>query len=492
MVAVYVRQSIDKKDSVSIENQIAKCMIEVEENDDFKVYKDKGFSGKNINRPAFTELMKDVKCGNISKIVVYRLDRFSRSIADFGAVWKILSKFNVEFVSINEKFDTGSPIGVAMLNIIMVFAQLERETIAERVKDNYYMRAKTGSWVGGPAPYGFEIIKVNLDNRKVSKLTTNNNIEIVKRIFKEYSSENISLGEISKKLTKEGIPCAGRKSWDNVTVSRILHNPIYAKCTLEVYLYLEKKGVVIENNIEEFDGTKAGMIIGKRNRNLSKYNDISSQHFSLALHNGIIDSEIWLKCQYKLDANSQIKNTGKGKHTWLSGLLKCGNCGYSLKIILSKGKRYLVCSGKTNYHICDKSYAVVDLTEIESEIENEIDRIFKDNTIEFKEVKAGSDIADYIDEIKETDKKIQRLLEALSEGSSVSMKYINKEIERLESHKQKIIEKNRKDDKFKNVKKVIYKLNFNELDFEEKKKTAKELIERIEIIENEVNIVWKV
>ena len=83
-------------------------------------------------------------------------------------------------------------------------------------------------------------------------------------------------------------------------------------------------------------------------------------------------------------------------------------------------------------------------------------------------------------------------MEALSEGSSVSMKYINKEIERLESHKQKIIKKNSKGDKFKNVKKVICKLNFNELDFEEKKKTAKELIERIEITENEVNIVWKV
>jgi len=491
MVAIYVRQSIDKKDSLSIESQIDKCMTEVEENDNFKVYKDKGFSGKNINRPAFTELIKDVKCGNINKIVVYRLDRFSRSIADFGAVWQILSKFNVKFVSINEKFDTSSPIGVAMLNIIMVFAQLERETIAERVKDNYYMRAKTGSWVGGPAPYGFKIEKVNFNGRKVSKLTPNENIDIVKRIFNEYSSENISLGKISRTLTKEELPCSSRKGWDNVAVSRILHNPVYAKCTFDVYLYLERKGVEIENDIEEFDGKKAGMIVGKRNRNLSKYNDISSQRFSLALHNGIIDAEVWLKCQYKLDSNSKIKNTGKGKHTWLSGLLKCGSCGYSLKIILSKGKRYLICSGKTNYHICDKSYPKVDLTEIENEIENEIDRIFKDNSIELKEVKTNSDISDYINEIKETDIKIERLLSALSEGSSISIKYINREIERLEKYKQKIIEKSRKNNKFKNAKKVIYKMSFNELNFEEKKKAAKELIDKIEITENEINIIWK-
>ena len=492
MVAIYVRQSVDKKDSISIENQIEKCMREIDDKDEYKIYRDKGFSGKNINRPAFTELIDDIKCGKIKKIVVYRLDRFSRSIADFGAIWQVLSKFGVEFVSINEKFDTSSPIGVAMLNIIMVFAQLERETIAERVRDNYYMRAKSGSWVGGPAPYGFDIEKIKVNDKKVSRLKTNKNIDIVKWIFTQYSKENVSLGEIAKNLTDQNIPCSNRKCWDSVAVSRILHNPLYAKCDFNVYLFLEQKGFAIDNTVQEFDGIKAGMIVGKRNRGFSQYNDTSKQRFSLALHNGIIEADIWLKCQYKLEANSQIKNTGRGKYTWLSGLLKCGNCGYSLKVLFVKNKRYFVCSGKTNYYICDASYSTVNLNEIETEIEKEIDNIFKNNSVEVEETKEDIDNFAYTEKLKEIDDKIERLLQAISEGSSISIKYINKEIARLENSKQKIIQNVRKENSNKKIKNAVYKLKFSELSFEEKKNVVKELIEKVEIKEDEVNIVWNI
>ena len=99
-------------------------------------------------------MMADVARGKIQKIVVYRLDRFSRSIAAFGRLWEVLQQHGVEFVSVNETFDTSTPMGRAVLDIIVVFAQLERETTAERVRDNYYQRAKLGFWPGGPAPYG--------------------------------------------------------------------------------------------------------------------------------------------------------------------------------------------------------------------------------------------------------------------------------------------------------------------------------------------------
>ena len=148
MDAIYARQSVDKADSLSIQGQIDLCRREADE--DARVYQDKGFSGKNTNRPDFQRMMEDVEKGLIQKIVVYRLDRLSRSITDFGKLWDILKKHGVEFVSINETFDTSTPMGRAMLNIIMVFAQLERETTAERVRDNYYQRAKLGSWPGGP------------------------------------------------------------------------------------------------------------------------------------------------------------------------------------------------------------------------------------------------------------------------------------------------------------------------------------------------------
>lgn len=95
-------------------------------------------------------MMQDVKSGLIDRVVVYRLDRLSRSITDFGHMWEELNNFHVSFTSVSEKFDTETPTGRAMLYIIMIFAQLERETTAERVKDNYYERARYGTWLGGP------------------------------------------------------------------------------------------------------------------------------------------------------------------------------------------------------------------------------------------------------------------------------------------------------------------------------------------------------
>lgn len=129
--AVYARQSLEKKNSISIESQIEFCKKVAGQ--ELSVYLDRGYSGKNTHRPDFQRLLADVKDGKNEKLYVYRLDRFSRSVADFGKLWEILRAHNVEFVSINENFDTSTPMGRAMLHIIMVFAQLERETTAERV-----------------------------------------------------------------------------------------------------------------------------------------------------------------------------------------------------------------------------------------------------------------------------------------------------------------------------------------------------------------------
>ena len=175
MDAIYARQSIDKKGSLSIEGQIELCRKFTA--DDALVFSDKGFSGKNTKRPAFGELMEAVEAGRVKKIVVYRLDRFSRSLADFSQIWELLRKNDVEFLSVNEQFDTSSPMGRAMLNIVMTFAQLERETTAERVRDNYHHRVSLGAWPGGPAPYGYALSKAELDGRKGSSLIDDENAE---------------------------------------------------------------------------------------------------------------------------------------------------------------------------------------------------------------------------------------------------------------------------------------------------------------------------
>ena len=182
MTAIYARQSLDVKDSLSIENQIDLCRRVAE--GEVRVYQDKGFSGKNTNRPAFLQLMEAVKGGEIHRILVYRLDRFSRSIADFSQVWVVLERYNVQFQSVTENFDTASPMGRAMLNIVMTFAQLERETTAERVRDNYRHRVQLGAWPGGPAPYGFDLEKVSDGlGRLTSTLVVNEKASVVIEAF---------------------------------------------------------------------------------------------------------------------------------------------------------------------------------------------------------------------------------------------------------------------------------------------------------------------
>ena len=128
MNAIYTRQSVDRADSISIESQIEFCKYEMR-GEAYKVYTDRGYSGKNTDRPAFAEMMNDIENGIISKVVVYKLDRISRSILDFSTMMERFEKYKVEFVSTTEKFDTSSPMGRAMLNICIVFAQLERVTI---------------------------------------------------------------------------------------------------------------------------------------------------------------------------------------------------------------------------------------------------------------------------------------------------------------------------------------------------------------------------
>ena len=153
--AIYARQSVDKKDSVSIEAQIEQCRALAKTQEPL-VFQDKGFSGKNTERPDLKRLFEAIRAGRISTVYVYKLDRISRNIVDFNQLYQTMEAYGTEFVSVNEKFDTSSVMGRAMMQIIAVFAQMERETIQQRVKDNYYYRITDGRWAGGPAPYGYK------------------------------------------------------------------------------------------------------------------------------------------------------------------------------------------------------------------------------------------------------------------------------------------------------------------------------------------------
>lgn len=485
MDAIYARQSVDKRDSLSIQGQIDLCKTET--GTEVQVYTDKGYSGKNTNRPDFQRLMADVEKGAIQKIVVYRLDRFSRSLADFSRLWETLQRHGVEFVSINEKFDTSTPMGRAMLNIIMVFAQLERETTAERVRDNYYQRAKLGSWPGGPAPYGFDLGRLPDAGGKLSPgLIPNNHMETVEEIFSRYAQDGESLGSIAKALNAKGIAAPKRVAWDNVTLSRILHSPLYVMADEDVYLYYQGKGMRFGNGLDAFDGCHAGMIVGKRDRTAGKYRDLAGQHFSLATHAGVISSDLWLRCQYKLDANRQLGGNGRGKHTWLSGLLKCGKCGYSVKVMKDRSKYYLVCSGRSNLGVCDQSIRV-DLPTLEQEVQRELERLLK----ECPDVDTGDmEDQEVARQLAAIEQKIDRLMAALAESDDLTMPYVNRTIQRLEKERQELLE-NRERERAK-PRLPTQRIDFAALDFEQKKLVAGQFIQTVRLFREKAEVEWRV
>ncbi len=501
MIALYVRQSVDKKDSISIESQIEFCKREVG-GEEFKVYDDKGYSGKNTNRPKFQAMMDDVKVGKISKIIVYKLDRISRSVLDFSNIMVELNKYNVEFASTTEKFDTSTPMGKAMLNIAMVFAQLERETIQMRVKHNYYERGKIGMYLGGQAPYGFIKVETKFDSKKTYTLEPNpEQLPYLLQMYDFYANTNMSLSQISSWLNNKEIPAAEGGAWDSSKISRMLRNPVYVKADADVYLYYRNKGCIISNEIVDFIGTNGCYLYGKREANERKYTNVKDHTLSIALHEGVVDSRTWLACQYKLDSNVQIKNDGKGKNTWLSGLIKCGKCGYAATIVISDAGRYkyIKCSGKRNMKNCKGFTKAIHIGDIEVIVENLVVK----KADELRETHVTEQSVDDIEanriklQIVDIDSKISNLMSGLAEGTGATIDYINQAIGKMDRERNKLSDQLMKlqaskiaEEPLENV--LVNIDRWSELDLEDKKAICKRMIEKIGLTEDEIDIVWRV
>ncbi len=444
MDAIYVRQSVDKKDSISIEAQTEMCVLQA--NDEYTVFADKGFSGKNINRPAFKNMMSLVRSRKINRIIVYRIDRLSRSIADFSIFWREIEKYGVEFMSVNEKFDTSSPIGRAMLYIIMSFAQLERETIAERIRDNYFARFKRGVWTGGPAPLGFDIAKENLNGKNVSYLKENSDIETVKAIFDTYYS-----GKSLYFTAEKAAEMSPEKYWDSRAISRIIRNPVYAACSSEIYWYYIEKGAEPQNEETQFNGINAAMLTGKEGGCAKK--------LSVAGHKGVIEPDVFLSCNKRLDLNKPVCINTRGNYSVLSGILKCGKCKKTVKVIYSGKKRYLFCSKGCS------GLKDFQLDKLESDIISDVDSLIKS-------------CCDCLMEDEKSDIKfrIGNLIKALEEGG-ISAKYIEERIKELESLKNE-------------CKKVNCALDIKSLPYEQRKLLLNLIVDKIVINGKTVHIFY--
>lgn len=500
MVAIYCRQSIDKKDSISIEQQEEWCKKRLFENTDFKVYKDKGYSGANTKRPGFVTLLKDVEKGRISKVIVYKVDRISRSLKDFIDIYSDFEKHNVEFESCSEQFDTSTAMGKATLQIIMVFAELERNMIKKRVTDNFYERGKKGLFLAGVAPFGYKKVPKIIDNINTHVLESDlYQSEIVKFIYEEYVKIK-SLGDIVKQLNKRGYKTNRDKSFQSVSVRRILRNPVYVRANADVYTYLESRGAKINQSIDDFVGLYGCTVYSRREgKTKAKFSTYDGEIVQMNQHEGIIDADLWLEVQYELDKNKPISNSGKGTHTWLTGLTKCGYCGLGVSVVNGQinGKRYINCGGRKS-KICYERKKSITFDDIEANVKHDLIRYIEnfqftkiERSIEFEKEKNKLKI-----QLKKVQDEIENLINKIPMANENVMKYINEKVEQLEQQRNTIqsqlhIIKNKNSEEISNDIIRATLTDWDNLSFDDKKLIANTFIKKVVVYDDRLDIVYK-
>jgi site-specific DNA recombinase len=192
-------------------------------------YDDGGFTGANIDRPAFQRLLADVEAGRVDTVVVYKLDRVSRSLLDFATVMNRLNKAGVGFVSVTQNFSTTDAVGRMTLNLLATFAEFEREQIGERTRDKMAASRRRGKWTGGFVPLGYRVVDKKL-------VVADLEAELVREVFGLYLEHRSALA-VAQMLTKRGRTTRGRlaasgrvrepRAWGKNDVLGVLKNPVY-------------------------------------------------------------------------------------------------------------------------------------------------------------------------------------------------------------------------------------------------------------------------
>ena len=350
-IVIYSRKSKFTGKGESIENQIEMCRQYIRMQfgekaaENALVYEDEGFSGGTLERPQFKKMMADAKKNSFQAIVVYRLDRISRNIGDFAKLIEELKGMKIDFISIKEQFDTSSPMGRAMMYISSVFSQLERETIAERIRDNMHELSKTGRWLGGTTPTGYEsesITNVTIDGKtkKACKLKIiPEEIGVVKLIFDKFI-ETSSLTKTETYLLQNAYVTKNGKQFTRFAIKGILSNPVYMIADDAAYQYLTENQVDLFAEESDFDGVHGIMAYNRTLQQPGKAHQIKPMEewiVSVGKHQGVIEGNTWIKTQRILEQNkSKSYRKPRSNVALLSGLLICGNCGEFMRPKLSK------------------------------------------------------------------------------------------------------------------------------------------------------------
>ena len=308
-VAVYTRKSLEEGldqeiNSLEVQRQAVEDYVASKRSEGLvllkKHYDDGGYSGANPRRPALEDLLDDIDKGLVDMVAVYKIDRLSRSLMDFADIFRHFESRNVKFLSVTQQIDTSTPAGRMSLNILMTFAQFEREMISDRIRDKVHACIKKGIWMGGTVPLGYIV-----ENRKL--VVQPDEAGLVRDIFGMFlrlgdtgavASELRSAGEVGRK--------GGR--WTGARVWAVIRNPIY-----KGYLLLKGKAYRGE-------------------------------------HRPIVAEETWEQAnELYRSRNAGKSKRGRGVKSLapLAGILKCGHCGGAMTpaYTVRRGVRY-------NYYVC--------------------------------------------------------------------------------------------------------------------------------------------
>ena len=351
---IYSRKSVYTGKGESIENQIEMCKQYIHSkfsdvaDTDITVYEDEGFSAKNTDRPQFQQMLRDIKLKKPDFVVCYRLDRISRNVSDFSSLIEDLNDRSISFVCIKEEFDTSKPMGKAMMYIASVFAQLERETIAERVRDNMLMLARTGRWLGGTTPTGYTSEKqqeIIIDGKVKTSCKLKDNpdeLRTVDTIFEKFL-ELRSVSGVSKYLIKQGIKSRSGKYYSLPGIKEILQNPVYCVADKDAldYFTAQNSDVCFE---EKDCSEKYGLLAYNKRDYKKKHAPRQSMDkwiIAIGKHKGRVSGKKWVAVQNIIEDNIP---TGKkpakmhNDYSLLSGLIYCEKCGSRLFAKARSGK----------------------------------------------------------------------------------------------------------------------------------------------------------
>ncbi len=284
-------------------------------------YDDPAYSGGTLNRPALQRLMRDMEAGKVDTVLVYRLDRLSRSLADFTRLMEVFDRHRVNFVSVTESFTTSTSMGRLTLNMILSFAQFERETTADRIRDKYAASRKKGLWMGGHPPLGYDV-----RNREL--VINRAEAEQVRHIFRRFL-ECGSPTQVIKDLEAAGVR---NKSWITRNGIRREGKPIHKAALYRILNNRAYLGEVVYKD-ETYPGK----------------------------HKAIIPQDLWDRVHDLIDEQRRDKSSlPRGQTPFpLKGLVRCSHCDMAMKPSHTRKKsqvqyRYYLCmnAARTSHDRC--------------------------------------------------------------------------------------------------------------------------------------------